>query len=123
MQALRIDGDFDAAMCVDAMENVPPEDWPLVLANLRDAVSGGQVYLTVEEIPDSAVDEAFELATAAGLPAVRGETLRGGGYHYYPTVDQVKAWIQAAGLEIAEEGRSRGSNYGYWHLLMRSATR
>jgi hypothetical protein len=28
-------------MCVDAMENVFPEDWPQVLANLRRALRPG----------------------------------------------------------------------------------
>jgi len=39
--------EFDAVMTVDAMENVPPEEWPLVLANLHRAVRpGGYLYLT-----------------------------------------------------------------------------
>ncbi len=122
LQELRRAGEFDAAICVDAMENVFPEDWPLVLANLRRAVSGGLVYVTVEQILDADLAEAFARATAQGLPVVRGETLRGGGYHYYPTVDQVTGWISAGGLEIVEMGQSSGNNYGYWHLLMRSAT-
>ena len=33
--------DFDAAFCVDAMENVFPEDWAPVLSNLRRAVRPG----------------------------------------------------------------------------------
>ena len=35
LQELAFDGAFDAAMCIDAMEHVPPEEWPLVLTNLR----------------------------------------------------------------------------------------
>ncbi|MGD0861142.1 MAG: class I SAM-dependent methyltransferase [Candidatus Limnocylindrales bacterium] len=104
LQELRIEGEFDAAICVDAMEYVFPEDWPQVLANLRRAVSRGLIYLTVEQIPDSAINEAFVQATAAGLPVVHGETVRGGGYHYYPTVDRATGWILAAGLEIIEMG-------------------
>jgi ubiquinone/menaquinone biosynthesis C-methylase UbiE len=122
LQELRTAGEFDAAICVDAMENVFPEDWPRVLANLRRAVSGGLIYLTVEQISDSAITEAFGQATAAGLPVVQGETLRGGGYHYYPTVEQVTGWLRATLLDVVEEGQGSGSNYGYWHLLVRSAT-
>src|SRR5262245_30881509 len=38
LQDLSYVAEFDAVMTVDAMENIPPEDWPLVLANLRRAV-------------------------------------------------------------------------------------
>ena len=30
--------ELDAVMTVDAMEHIPPDDWPLVLANVRRAV-------------------------------------------------------------------------------------
>ena len=33
LQDLSYVHEFDAAITVDAMENVPPEDWPLVLAD------------------------------------------------------------------------------------------
>ena len=29
---------FDAVLTIDALENIPPEDWPVVLANLRNAL-------------------------------------------------------------------------------------
>lgn len=122
LQELRFEGAFDAVICTDAMENVFPEDWPRVLANLRRAGSGGLIYLTVEQISDSTITEAFVQATAAGLPVVHGETLRGGGYHYYPTVERITEWLHSTNLDIVEEGQSSGSNYGYWHLLVRSAT-
>ena len=41
----------EAVLCIDALEMLPPEDWPLVLANLRRAVKpGGLLHLTVELI-------------------------------------------------------------------------
>ena len=43
------------------------------------------------------------------------------GYHHYPTEDQVAGWLAASGLEVVEKGRSSGGNYGYHHLLVRSA--
>jgi predicted peptidase len=50
LQELAFRDAFDAAICIDAMEYVPPEDWPVVLGNLRRAARpGGLVYLTVEE--------------------------------------------------------------------------
>src|SRR5262249_6890581 len=52
--------EYDAVITVDAMENIPPEDWPLVLANVHRAVRpGGVIYLTVEEVGQSQVDQAF----------------------------------------------------------------
>ena len=122
LQELGFEAAFDAAMCVDAMEYIPPEDWPLVLGNLRRAVRpGGLIYLTVEQIDRAEVARAYTEATAAGLPVVLGEHhRRGGGYHYYPTRDQVAAWLAAEQLEVVAEGHSRGSNYSYLHLLVRA---
>ena len=54
-------------LTVDAMENVPPEDWPLVLRNLHRAVRpGGHLYLSVEEQPDSHIADGIRRAAAAG---------------------------------------------------------
>ncbi len=119
LQELAFRSAFDAVLCVDSMEFVSPEDWPLVLANLRRAVRpGALLYLTVEQIAASEIDRAFEAWTAEGLPVARGETPRGGGYHFYPSVAQVDAWLAAARLAIVDEGRSDGRNYWYRHLLL-----
>ena len=115
LQELAFDGEFDAVMCVDAMENVFPEDWPPVLANLRRALRpGGHLYLTVELIDEQELERAFAEAVASGLPVVRGEhTSRGGGYHYYPLLEQVAAWVRDAGLEPVDSGVGDD----YYHLL------
>jgi len=48
---------FDAVLTIDAVENVPPEDWPLVLSNLHRAVRpGGYLYMSVEEANESAIE-------------------------------------------------------------------
>jgi len=121
LQEMDFQGEFDGAMCIDAMENVFPEDWPLVVGNLRRAVRpGGPVYLTVETIDEAEIDRVFAEATAQGLPVVRGEhTVRGGGYHFYPALPQVAEWIKGAGLNVVVEGLSEGTNYGYIHLICR----
>lgn len=123
LQELAFHDAFDAAICIDAMEYVPPEDWPVVLGNLRRAVRpGGLVYLTVEEIDRAVVDRAYADAVEAGLPVVPGEHhRRGGGYHFYPTRVQVAAWLAEAGLDFVAEDTSPGTNYAYWHLLVRRA--
>jgi SAM-dependent methyltransferase len=113
---------FEAVLTIDAMENVPPEEWPLVLSNLHRAVRpGGLLYMTVEEVDQSMIDAAFDALSHAGLPAVRGEVIEGdvAGYHYYPGRDQVLAWFAAEGLEVAEEGFTQEDGWGYRHFLLR----
>ncbi len=39
LQDLAFEDEFDGVMCVDAMEFVPPEDWPIVMAAFRRAVA------------------------------------------------------------------------------------
>jgi SAM-dependent methyltransferase len=123
LQELRFEVEFDAVMTVDAMENVFPEDWPLVLANLHRAVrSGGHLYLTVEEVAESVVDGAFATLVARGLPVVRGEVIEGdvAGYHYYPGRDRVMRWLEAEGLAVVEQDTEVHEGWAYWHLLLRS---
>jgi cyclopropane fatty-acyl-phospholipid synthase-like methyltransferase len=116
---------FDAVLTIDAMENVPPEEWPLVLRNLHRAVPpGGLVYMTVEEIDEALIDSAFVALRDAGLPAVRGEVIEGdvAGYHYYPGRDQVLKWLTSAGLELVEEGFQQEEGWAYRHFLLRTVT-
>jgi SAM-dependent methyltransferase len=125
LQEIDYDAEFDGSMTVDAMENVPPEDWPLVLANLHRAVRpGGHLYLTVETQDDEAIDEAFADNAAKRLPAVRGEIVEGdtAGYHYYPGRDQVVRWLAAEGLELVAEAFDQESGWGYLHFLVRDPT-
>jgi SAM-dependent methyltransferase len=122
LQELSYAAEFDAAITVDAMENVPPEDWPAVLANLSRSVrQGGVLYLTVEEVSDLRIDHAFDALSARGLPAVRGEIVEGdvAGYHFYPGRNQVLAWFAAAGLDVIDEGYSAEEDWGYRHFLLR----
>jgi SAM-dependent methyltransferase len=65
---------FDAVLTIEAMQHIPPKDWPGVLANLRRAVRpDGLVYLTVRELERHHIQRAFESLRARGLRAVRGE--------------------------------------------------
>ena len=126
LQELTFEDEFDAAMTIDAMENVPPEDWPAVLRNLHRTVRpGGHLYLTVEEIDDSEIDAAFRGNQDRGLPAVRGEVIEGdvAGYHYYPGRDQVLEWVAAEGLTVVDDATDPEDGWSYWHLLMRTPAR
>ncbi len=122
LQELAFEGEFDAAICIDAMEHVPPEDWPRVLTNLRRALRpGGHLHLTVEEVVDrNELDRAFAEARAAGLPVRHGEDAREGtgGYHYYPDRDQVRIWLTETGSTLLDESDERIDDYGYYHLLV-----
>ena len=106
---------FDSIICIDAMENIPPEDWPQVLNNFFQALKkSGHLYFTVELISDEDVEEAFLEGKRMGLPIVKGEHAHQGGYHYYPTIEQVRDWTVDVGFRTIE-GRSGD---GYHHLLL-----
>jgi SAM-dependent methyltransferase len=115
---------FDAITCIDSMEYVPPEEWPIVLAGFHRAIRpGGLLYFTVEETDPAALEPEYRRALGAGLPVVPGEAVMSddpdeeGGYHFYPTRAQVEAWLDGAGFEIADQ--MTGDDY--WHVLARRA--
>ena len=123
LQELPYRGEFDGVLCVDAMEFVPPEDWPPVLERFRRALRpGGWLYLTVELAPDDRVRAANQAARRSGLPVVDGEVIwegPDGYYHHYPNVGQVRTWVAGAGFTIQEEaeGPWHEEGYAYHHML------
>lgn len=126
LQELTADAEFDAVMTIDAMENVSPEDWPLVLANLvRAGRPGGYLYLNVEEVDDHVLDQAEATARARGWPSIRGEVIEGdtAGYHFYPGRPRILGWLDDAGLTIIDEVIDQEAGYGYRHFLLRFAPR
>jgi ubiquinone/menaquinone biosynthesis C-methylase UbiE len=120
LQEMAYQGIFDGAICMDAMENVCPEDWPLVLTNFHRALKQpGYLYFTAETIEnadENEIRQAFEKAQQAGLPVVYGEWPDEGVYHYHPTNQQVKEWIQQAGFEILKD---KDGEIWYYHILVR----
>jgi SAM-dependent methyltransferase len=123
LQELAFEHRFDAAMTVDAMENVPPEEWPLVLGNLaRAVVPGGPLYITVEEVDDATLDDGAAAAHEHGWPAVRGEVIEGdtAGYHFYPGRDRVRGWLADLQLEVIDEATDAEDGWSYWHLFIRT---
>ena len=56
------------------------------------------------------IEKDYQAAVVLGLPVVYGESVfatgegeQDGGYHYYPSMQQVREWIKAAGLTIKVE--------------------
>jgi len=125
LQDLPYTEEFDGVMCVDAMEFVPPEDWPVVLARFRRALRlGGWLYLTVELAREDRVRVANPEARDSGLPVVEGEVMweePDGYYHHYPSMEQVRAWLAPAGFLIEQEaeGAWHQDEYAYHHVLAR----
>jgi ubiquinone/menaquinone biosynthesis C-methylase UbiE len=121
LQEMAYQGVFDGAICMDALENVPPEDWPRVLGNFHRALKPqGYLYFTVETLENAdeqEVRQAFERAQGAGLPVVYGEWPdEDGVYHYHPTNQRVREWTQQAGFEIIKE---ENGEIWYYHVLAR----
>ena len=111
---------FDGAICMDAMENLPPEDWTLVLRNFHRALKkDGYLYFTAETLEnadENGVRQAFERFQQAGLPIVYGEWPDEEVYHYHPTRQQVRDWVQEAGFEIIKDDNGE---IWYYHILVR----
>ena len=119
------------------MKHVCPEDWPEILARFQKALKPGRVlYVTVEIAEWSDIIEAYKRAKAMELPVVFGEVVEEidaadaqvaaldwqaisgeqaglAAYHYYPPLEQVRTWLDQAGLAIEEEG----TGDGYAHFL------
>ena len=109
---------FDGVICIDAMEHIFPEDWPLVLGNFYRALKPkGYLYFTVEIAGKDEIEQAFIRGQQSGLPVVYGEWAdQDDVYHYYPSLQQVRDWIRQAGLDLLEVGKGDG----YQHFVIRS---
>jgi 2-polyprenyl-3-methyl-5-hydroxy-6-metoxy-1,4-benzoquinol methylase len=128
---------FDGIICMDAMEHIPPEDYPGILCGFQEALKpDGVLYFTAdrEEEPDFDLEMYFEQGKASGLPIVFGEVADEAAfeqamaqtdasdeltdravYHYYPPLEKVRQRIAQAGLAIEEEGAGNG----FHHFLAR----
>jgi len=106
---------FDGASCMDAMEFVFPEDWPLVLDNFYRAIKRtGYFYFTVEIADEKEIEHAFEAGRESGMPVVYGEWAHEGGYHYYPKIEQVRDWLKLSRFHLTDEIEG----VEYYHFLV-----
>jgi SAM-dependent methyltransferase len=126
LQDLSFRGEFDGVMCVDAMEFVPPEEWPKVLARFRDALgASGWLYLTVELAPVDRVRDLNRALREEGMPLVDGEVMwdePDGYYHHYPGMERVRTWLADSGFTIHEElegpwNEDPEDRFAYHHVL------
>ncbi|MGH3422671.1 MAG: class I SAM-dependent DNA methyltransferase [Streptosporangiaceae bacterium] len=102
---------FDGLLCIDALECVPPEDWPEVTAALAGVlVPGAPAYVTAE----IAELQPSPLPAATDPRLVPGEVVEGGGYYYCTRRDQVRDWLVAAGFEVDDWTAAES----HWHLLL-----
>lgn len=142
LQEMDFHARFDGIICMDAMEHICPEDWPVILDRFHKALKpGGLLYLTVDAEKTEEDREAFERAKAMGLPVVFGEIvdeldeayeeamaldaldlntlpyerLDHTVYHYHPSLEQVRNWFDQAELAIEEEGAGEW----YEHFLVK----
>jgi cyclopropane fatty-acyl-phospholipid synthase-like methyltransferase len=116
LQEMRYQEDFDGAVCMDALEMVSPEDWPLILDNFYRAIkSKGYFYFTVEIAAEKDIETAFAAGQQLGLPVVYGEWAQAGFYHYYPKTAHVKEWVLGAQFHLIED--TVGAEYH--HFLVR----
>ena len=124
---------FDGAICMDAMEHISPEDYPVILRGFQKALKpAGVLYFTADraEAPDFDLEAHYQRAKASGLPVVFGEVADVEAYerameqpnvsgeqadiavyHYYPPLEKVREWIVGAGLTIEEEGEGSGLHH------------
>lgn len=127
VQEMDFQEEFDGATCIDALEHVFPEDWPVILRGFRAALKpGGVLYFTLDVSATDSLKEDYEKAKSRGLPVVYGELVAEtdeayekvmamdsrddpgeladkAAYHYYPPVNQVREWLEQEKFLIEAE--------------------
>jgi cyclopropane fatty-acyl-phospholipid synthase-like methyltransferase len=140
LQEMDYHNEFDGVICIDALEHVFPEDWPVIVGGFGEALkSSGMLYFTFDVSATNSLEEAYEKAKSKGLPVVYGEIAaevdeafekvmamaKGEApdddladkamYHYYPSVEQVRKWLDQEKFTIEAEGMGKW----YRHFLVR----
>jgi SAM-dependent methyltransferase len=99
---------FQGLVCIDALECIPPEDWPGVAVGLAQVLKqGSPAYVTVEL-------HAGPLPGPVDPRQVPGEVIEDGGYHFYTSRASVSRWLEEAGFVL--EDQAVGDDY--WHLIL-----
>jgi 2-polyprenyl-3-methyl-5-hydroxy-6-metoxy-1,4-benzoquinol methylase len=139
LQEMAFNNEFEGLICIDALEHVFPEDWPVIVHGFQEALRpGGMLYFTVDESAADELAATYQQARSKGLPVVYGELAAEvdenfdkvmampleavpdelsdrAVYHYYPSLDQVRAWLAKEKFAIQAED----SGIWYRHFLAR----
>lgn len=140
LQEMDYQNEFDGVICIDALEHVFPEDWLVIMRGFREALKpSGMLYFTLDISATDVLEEAYEKAKSKGLPVICGEVaaevdeafekviaMANGEvpdddladkavYHYYPSVEQVRKWLDQEKFAIEAEGMGEW----YRHFLVR----
>ena len=87
----------------EAYKRAKAHGLPVVFGEVVDKIEeASKFFLSYEDvfdIPEEALGESADAAV----------------YHYHPSLEQVRAWIEQAGLGIEEEGTGNG----YEHFVVR----
>jgi SAM-dependent methyltransferase len=95
-----LQGRFDGLLCVDALENIAPEDWPSAVAGLAAALKPRTpAYVTVQ-VHDGPLPAPVDPRQVPGEDFEGGEL---GGYHYFPVRDKARDWLETAGFRVEDE--------------------
>jgi hypothetical protein len=95
-----------------------------VLANLHRATRPGGLFdLTVEEAAEPVIEEAFTTLARRGLPpcAAKSSTAMSLATTTTRVGDRVAGWLNAARVQVIDEGFSQEDGWGYRHFLLQSA--
>jgi SAM-dependent methyltransferase len=142
LQEMDYQQEFDGVICIDALEHIFPEDWPVTIRGFREALKpSGIFYFTLDVSATASLEEAYGKAKAKGLPVVYGEVAADvdeafenvmsteygevpdgdladqAAYHYYPSVDKVRRWLNHEMFTIEAEGMGRW----YRHYIVRKS--
>ena len=127
LNEMSFENEFEGAICIEALEHVFPEEWPVILHGFYEALKpGGVLYFTVDTVSEEELKRSYERAIAQGLPVVFGEVaedveeasakvIAAGGdvpaevsdrsvYHYYPRLEQVQNWLDQTQFDIEMQG-------------------
>lgn len=114
IQGLPLRHSFDGILCMEGVNLLPPEDWPLAVSGFRRSLRpGGWLYINVEIIPVLTLKEMYEASRQRSEPIRFGEWVDEDGYHFYPMNHQVSSWLAEAGLTI----RLMKTGDGFMHIL------
>jgi SAM-dependent methyltransferase len=60
LHGMSFQNEFDGAICIEALEHVFPEEWPVIMHGFWEALKpGGMLYFTVDVLPTDWLEEQY----------------------------------------------------------------